>query len=110
MKVCCMDEIKNGLLSRRQVLRSLITITAGTLINPTSIFGASPVKNKLRVSLLGDWGTGDSDGVGIARQIAQAHRANPLDFIIGVGDNIYPDGNERHFAKKFEEPFSTLLK
>ena len=105
-----MDETKSGLLSRRQVLRSLISITAGTLIRPTSIFAASPVKNNLRFSLLGDWGTGDSDGAGIARQIAQAHRADPLDFIIGVGDNIYPDGSERHFAKKFEEPFSALLK
>lgn len=105
-----MDENKSGLPSRRQALRSLIALTAGTLIRPASIFGAAPVKNRLRISLLGDWGTGDDDGYGIARQITQAHRTNPLDFIIGVGDNIYPDGSGRHFAKKFEEPFSALLR
>jgi predicted MPP superfamily phosphohydrolase len=60
--------------------------------------------------VLGDWGTGDSDCAGIANQIALAHRANPLDFIIGVGDNIYPDGSSRHFLKKFEQPYSALLK
>jgi len=62
-----MDENKIGLLTRRQALRSIGTIVAGTLVRPTSIFGASPVKNNLRFCVLGDWGTGDSDGAGIAR-------------------------------------------
>lgn len=58
-------------------------LAAGSLITLVSVFGLSPVKNKLRFSVLGDWGTGDSDCAGIANQIMLAHQANPLDFIIG---------------------------
>ena len=104
-----MDEQNNGLLSRRQALLSIATIAAGTLVRPASIFGAPPVKNKLRFSVLGDWGSGDSGSAGIAKQMLQAHKSDSLDFIIGVGDNIYPDGGGRHFIKKFEQPFSALL-
>jgi hypothetical protein len=71
-----MNENKNNLASRRQAVRSIVTIAAGSLIRPVSVFGLSPVKNKLRFSVLGDWGTGDSNCARIADQITLAHR-NP---------------------------------
>jgi predicted MPP superfamily phosphohydrolase len=96
-------------INRREAMLSLVTISAGALIRPSSIF-CSPVKDKLRFAVIGDWGTGDSDQVGIARQMFSAHQHSPLDFVISAGDNIYPNGSGRYFAKHFEAPFASLLK
>jgi 3',5'-cyclic AMP phosphodiesterase CpdA len=38
------------------------------------------------------------------------HKTSPLDFVIAVGDNIYPDGGGRHFEKKFERPYAGLIR
>ncbi len=105
-----MDEKKNGLLTRRQALGAIAAITAGTIVRPTSVFCAGPVNNRIRFAVIGDWGTGSSGCAGIAGQMAQAHKSSPLDFVIAAGDNIYPDGNGKHFVKKFEQPFSALLR
>jgi predicted MPP superfamily phosphohydrolase len=100
----------NNQISRRQALLSLATIAAGTLIKPTSIFGATPTKQRLRFPIIGDWGTGDSDQTGVARQMFTAHQRTPFDFAIAAGDNIYPNGSGRYFDKRFERPFAGLLR
>jgi hypothetical protein len=87
-----LKEKKSGLLSRRQALLSIASITAGVAILPRTIFGAAPAKNSLRLAVIGDWGTGDDKETGIASQVIKAHKGSPLDFIIAAGDNIYPDG------------------
>jgi predicted MPP superfamily phosphohydrolase len=99
----------NEKMNRRQALLSLATITAGTLITPT-ILGAQPAKTKIRFPVLGDWGTGDSDEYGIARQMYSWHQREPFDFVIAAGDNIYPNGSGRYFSKHFEQPFAGLLR
>jgi hypothetical protein len=96
-------------INRREAILSLATISASALIRVSSIF-CSPVKDKLRFAVIGDWGTGDSDQVGIARQMFSSHQRSPLDFIISAGDNIYPNGSGRYFGKHFEAPFASLLK
>jgi predicted phosphodiesterase len=96
-------------INRRDAMLSIATISASVLIKPSSIF-CLPVKDKLRFALIGDWGTGDSDQVGIARQMFSSHQRSPLDFIISAGDNIYPNGSGRYFGKHFEAPFASLLK
>jgi len=108
-----MEEKKSGLVTRRQALLSIAkgaTAAAGAVIIPRSIFGAAPAKNKITFAALGDWGTGCDNEAGIAAQILRAHKTSALDFVIGVGDNIYPDGGGRHFVKKFERPYANLLK
>src|SRR5690349_4027299 len=92
-------------ISRRQAIQSLATIAAGSLIAPASIFSVEPVKRKVRFAVIGDWGTGDNDSFGIARQMCNTHLRSSLDLVIAAGDNIYPDGNGRHFPKFFEQPF-----
>ncbi|HMV84063.1 MAG TPA: metallophosphoesterase [Blastocatellia bacterium] len=104
-----MEELKNGLLTRRQALSAMAAATAGAVIRPVPVFGASATK-KLRFALLGDWGTGDNACAGIANQMYQTHLASALDFVIAAGDNLYPDGGGRHLVKKFEQPFAGLLK
>src|SRR5262245_2022384 len=98
------------LLTRRQAIWSLAAFAAGAFINPTIALSSNPVKQSIRFAILGDWGTGCDDGQGIAAQMLETHKRMPFDFIVCAGDNIYPDGGARHFAKNFEQPFSTFLK
>ena len=95
-------------ITRRQAIFSLAALGAGAMLKPTSIF-ASPVKDKVRFAILGDWGTGDSEESRIAAQMVSSYQRTPYDFVIAAGDNIYPNGNPRHFRKNFEQPFSHLL-
>jgi predicted MPP superfamily phosphohydrolase len=104
-----MDEKNAGLLTRRQALRSIATITAGAVVIPRSIFGATPAKNSVRFAAIGDFGTGDDRQAEISSLILREHKASPLDLVLTVGDNIYPDGGARHFVKKFERPYAGLL-
>jgi len=96
-------------ITRRQALLSIATISAGTLVKPSSVF-CSPVDDKIRFALIGDWGTGDHDQAGTASQMFASHQRMPFDFVISAGDNVYPNGSGRYFAKHFEQPFAGLLK
>lgn len=104
-----MDRKKSSLITRRQAIVSLATVSAGALIKPSSIF-CSNVNDKIRFAVIGDWGTGDEDGVGTAKQMLAAHQRNAFDFVIAAGDNFYPNGSGRYFAKHFEQPFAGLIK
>ena len=105
-----MERKKPVPITRRQAIQSLTTLTAGALIKPTSILAVDAVKSKTRFAVLGDWGTGDDDEIGLARQMVAHHHQTALDFVLTAGDNIYPNGSGRHFQKKFEQPFAGLLK
>jgi predicted phosphodiesterase len=100
--------MKPNRITRRQALFSLATISAGALIKPSSVW-CSPVDNKIRFALIGDWGTGDKDQIGIGRQMLASHQRSAFDFVISAGDNIYPNGSGRYFNKNFEQPFAGLL-
>jgi 3',5'-cyclic AMP phosphodiesterase CpdA len=104
-----MKKKESNLITRRQALLSIATISAGAFIKPSSVF-CSPVKDKLRFAVVGDWGTGDRDAVATAAQMFAAHQRTPFDFIISAGDNVYPNGSGRYFARNFEQPFAALLK
>jgi predicted MPP superfamily phosphohydrolase len=100
--------MKQNLITRRQALFSLATISAGAFIKPSSVF-CSPIDDKIRFAVIGDWGTGDKNQHGIGRQILEAHHRVPFDFVISAGDNIYPNGSGRYFNSNFEQPFAGLL-
>lgn len=101
---------RSNLISRRDALVSLATITAGSLIKPSTLMGFEFAARKLRFAVIGDWGDGSDDQVALGNQMLSVHRQSSFDLVLGSGDNIYPNGAARHFAKKFEEPFSGLLK
>jgi hypothetical protein len=105
-----MDEKKSGLLTRRQALLSIATITASAALAPRAIFGAQPAKDKIKLLAIGDFGTGDGEQMQIAAQMLRDHKTSPLDFVLAVGDNIYPDGGGRHFVQKFERPYAGLIR
>lgn len=95
-------------ISRRQAILSLATLTASALVRPSYVLGSAT--SKTRFAVLGDFGTGGADEIGIANQMAEGNKTSPLDFVLTVGDNIYPNGSGRLFQKHFEEPFAALLK
>jgi len=96
-------------ISRREALQTLAALTTGALIRPYSVFGAGPVQDSVTFAVIGDWGTGGDDADRIAAQMVNTHRRTPFDFVIAAGDNIYPNGNGRHFARNFEQPFAKLI-
>lgn len=104
-----MDPKRSNLRTRREALVSLAAITAGTLINPSSLF-AETVNNKLRFAVIGDWGDGSDDQAALGKQMHSVYCKSAFDLVLASGDNIYPNGAARHFQKKFEEPFNELLK
>lgn len=104
-----MKQRKSNLITRRQAVLSIATISAGAFIKPSSIFCA-PVEDKVRFAVIGDWGTGNNDEIATAKQMFASHQRVPLDFVLSAGDNIYPNGSGEYFGKKFEQPFQDLLK
>ena len=100
---------ETALLTRRQAIVSLAALTTGTLIKPSSIFGSESSDSKTRFAVMGDFGTGEDDEFAVAQQMLNSHRATPLDLVLAVGDNIYPNGSARYFVKNFEQPFEGLL-
>ncbi|MEK6407310.1 MAG: metallophosphoesterase [Acidobacteriota bacterium] len=96
-------------ITRRQAILSIATISAGALIKPSSAF-CSPVDDKVRFAVIGDWGTGDKHQIGIARQMFASHQRTRFDFVISAGDNVYPNGSGKYFDRNFEQPFANLLK
>jgi 3',5'-cyclic AMP phosphodiesterase CpdA len=104
-----MNQEGKGLITRRQAIISLSTIAAAAMARPASVF-CSPVKDKLRFAVIGDWGTGDRHALGTASRMYSAHQRSALDFVISAGDNIYPNGAGRYLGRNFEQPFSSLIK
>lgn len=67
---------------------------------------ASPV---VKFAVIGDSGTGGEDQKRVAAQMLAWHDINRYEFVLMVGDNIYPSGNPRDYPKKFEQPYAPLL-
>lgn len=101
---------RSNLLNRREAIVSLAAITGATLIKPSSLFGFETASDKLRFAVIGDWGDGSDDQAALGKQMLSVYQKSSFDFVLASGDNIYPNGAARHFAKKFEEPFRGLLK
>ncbi|MBI4850521.1 MAG: metallophosphoesterase [Acidobacteria bacterium] len=98
-----------SLISRREVIKSVGAIAASTLINPSSLITATPVKNKIRFIVFGDWGFGSTEQLKVAKQMILAHQNKPIDLVLTVGDNIYGTGNKEYYRPFFEQPYAPLL-
>jgi 3',5'-cyclic AMP phosphodiesterase CpdA len=105
----CSNDDRRKLITRREAIRSLGAFAATAYLRPAAAF-ASPVNDRVRFAVIGDWGTGESDQDAIARQMMETYRRAPFDFVLTAGDNIYPSGSGRDFIKKFEQPFTALLR
>ena len=61
---------------------------------------------------VGDFGTGEEDQYNVSKLIEDLDKKNLCNFVIGLGDNIYPSGvssvKDSQFKTKFEEPYKNL--
>jgi 3',5'-cyclic AMP phosphodiesterase CpdA len=46
----------------------------------------------------------------VAEQMFTKHQQSPYDLIVAAGDNVYPNGSGRYFAKHVEQPFAGIIK
>jgi predicted phosphodiesterase len=63
----------------------------------------------VRFAVIGDSGRGDQAQHEIARQMIAWREKFPFDFVVMLGDNIYPPHGPDDFVTKFEEPYRVLL-
>lgn len=63
---------------------------------------------------LGDFGSGNKTQYKVAETMAYLCAEYPVQFVIGLGDNIYPEGvrsvKSKMFQEQFEKPYSCLPK
>lgn len=82
---------------------------AERVIPPFAIPHAEPGVAYQRFFVIGDMGTGKPGQYRVARAMAQRAEREPIDFILTVGDNIYPDGvrsvDDPQWQAKFENVY-----
>jgi predicted phosphodiesterase len=71
---------------------------------------ALPLKDgSVRFAVIGDSGRGDQAQQDVASQMVAWRAKFPFDFVVMLGDNIYPPRLPDDFQKKFEQPYKLLL-
>jgi hypothetical protein len=75
---------------------------AGTLALPVAA-------GSVRFAVIGDSGRGDQAQHEVAQQMSAWRQKFPFDFVLMLGDNIYPPHEADDYARKFEEPYRALL-
>lgn len=86
------------------------TRTAVRVLTPSPGALALPLKSgSVRFAVIGDAGRGDQAQYETARQMAEWHRRFPFEFVLMLGDNIYPPHTADDYRRKFDEPYAPLL-
>lgn len=67
------------------------------------------VPGVVRFAALGDIGDGSRNQRLVASAIAREHARRPLDFVVLLGDLIYPDGHPRRYRTNFARPWREVL-
>lgn len=71
---------------------------------------AMPLRDgSVRFAVIGDAGRGDDAQREVGRQMAAWRARFPFDFVLMLGDNIYPPHASDDYQRKFEEPYRALL-
>jgi len=71
---------------------------------------ALPLKaGSVRFAIIGDSGRGDQAQAEVAHQMIAWRDRFPFEFVVMLGDNIYPPHDANDFSTKFEQPYRPLL-
>lgn len=71
---------------------------------------AMPLREgSVRFAVIGDSGRGDEAQFAVARQMVAWRAKFPFDFVLMLGDNIYPPHAADDYVRKFEAPYRALL-
>jgi len=86
------------------------TRTTVRVLSPAPGELALPLKQgSVRFAVIGDAGRGDQAQYDTARQMSAWRERYPFEFVIMLGDNIYPPHTPDDYRRKFEEPYAPLL-
>lgn len=66
-------------------------------------------KPAARLAVLGDVGTGDANEWATAGLVTDAASRNPIDALVLLGDNVYPDGDPDRLGATVFGPFGKIL-
>ncbi len=79
-------------------------------LSPAASQIALPLKSgSVRFAVIGDSGRGDQSQNEVAQQMTAWRQKFPFEFVLMLGDNIYPPHAPDDFEKKFETPYRALL-
>ena len=92
-------------------MRRLLLLLVLTLATP---IGAQDVRlpqqdGSLKFAVIGDTGTGDTEQLEVAKQLAAFRNRFPFEFAIMLGDNLYGRERSGDYERKFERPYKPLL-
>jgi 3',5'-cyclic AMP phosphodiesterase CpdA len=86
----------------------MVLALVGSLCPSAVADGDAP--GEVTFAVIGDSGSGNQRQYDVASQMAAVQRRSGFDFVLMLGDNIYPDGSSKYFKTRFEEPYKELLK
>jgi hypothetical protein len=98
--------------NRAELDRSVERATRATVrvLQPAPGALALPLKDgSVRFAVIGDVGRGDQAQYDIANEMLVWRQKFPFDFVLMLGDNIYPPHTADDYRRKFEEPYGPLL-
>ena len=92
-------------------MRRLLPLLVFALVAP---LGAQDLRlplrdGSLKFAIIGDSGTGGSEQLEVARQLAIFRGRFPFEFAIMLGDNLYGRERPGDYTDKFERPYKPLL-
>ena len=86
------------------------TTTGVRVLTPAPGELAMPVADgSVRFAVIGDSGRGDQTQHEVAKQMVAWRAKFPFEFVVMLGDNIYPPNTPKDYVTKFEEPYRALL-
>jgi hypothetical protein len=83
--------------------------TVRTLEPPAGALALPLADGSVRFAVIGDAGRGDQAQHDVARQMIAWRARFPFEFVVMLGDNIYPPHEPDDYRRKFEEPYKPLL-
>lgn len=70
-----------------------------------------PADQSIYFVMMGDWGSGLKPQYEVGEALFKKYQQRPFDFLVTLGDNIYPLGDIKDgFEKKYALPYEKLLK
>jgi hypothetical protein len=98
--------------SSRRLRRAIVVALALLASWAATSSGQAPATQPetIRFAVIGDMGTGGPRQLDVSRRMVTVRERFPFSFIITVGDNIYGGQSRADMAKKFEQPYQTLIK
>lgn len=99
---CRQSSVPPGTLRATQTFVREVVPAPGALALPLR-------PGSVRFAVIGDSGRGDQAQNDVARQMTTWHERFPFDFVVMLGDNLYPPHGPDDYATKFERPYHALL-